>query len=305
MALEATAYCEQSDGRACPACNSVAGLSKGEKNGFQILSCRKCGTLYTSRLPDLLNGVNYDSYYEPQHFFVPEFMHERTDDIVSKFSVYRQTNRFLEIGFGAGTLLQAAARAGWDVEGVEISQTAIRNAKERGFRVFCGELQQAQYPAHYFDVVVASEVLEHVPDPQSLVREVARVLRPRGLFWATTPHGKGIAARLIGLKWLDICPPHHLQLFSLRGVQIVFLNAGFRRIKVLTQGANPGDVWRTLWRGAATRGADGASTDEEIRDRRPTENWTKSFPRRAVKRAANIVLGITRLGDSLRIRAEK
>ena len=69
-----------------------------------------------------------------------------------------------------------------------------------------------------FDVVIASEVLEHVLDPHAMLVEILRVLRPGGLLWATTPHGRGISARLLGLEWSNVCPPEHLQLFSVAGI---------------------------------------------------------------------------------------
>ena len=40
------------------------------------------------------------------------------------------------------------------------------------------------------------------------------MLRPGGLFWTTTPHARGLSARVLGLKWRCIWPPEHLQLFS-------------------------------------------------------------------------------------------
>ncbi len=299
-----TNNCRAVPERICPACNSVAGLSQGEKNGFQILCCENCGTLYTSRLPDVNSRANCDRSHGSESLFVPEFMHARMESIVASFSAYRHRNRFLEIGFGAATLLQAAARAGWYVEGVETSRTLVRHARESGVNAFHGELHEARYPDCFFDVVAASEVLEHVPDPQFLVREIARVLRPGGLFWGTTPHGRGVAARLTGLRWVDVCPPSHLQLFSLRALQALFIKAGFQRIKLITEGANPVDLWRTLWRGDKTYGEKGVN-GENMGDRQPTETWTKSLPRRAVKGAGNALLRMTHLGDSLRFRAEK
>ncbi len=97
----------------------------------------------------------------------------------------------------------------------------------RDFEVFCGELEKANYPDDYFDVVFASEVLEHVLDPRAMLEEIARVLRPGGLLWATTPHGRGISTRLLGLEGSN----DYFQLFSVAGIKGL-RNAGFRHVEV-------------------------------------------------------------------------
>lgn len=297
----------ESSVRSCPACEGAAGTSRGEKNSFQLLSCQSCGTLYTDRLPGRLDAADYDAYYDGGALHTEPFVQRRAEAVVEGFSAYRQTNRLLEIGFGAGALLEAAGLKGWMAEGVEVSRRAIQHAEEKGIKAFGGELFQAEYEDNYFDVVAAAEVLEHVSAPDRLLLEIARVLRPGGLFWATTPHGDGIAFRLVGLRWADVCPPDHLQLFSLRGIKILLRRTGFRRVRVATRGANPAEVWHLMRRRSAKE--HGAATErnglEDAFGREPTERWTKSFPRRALKGMANGVLGISHLGDSLRIRAEK
>lgn len=86
----------------------------------------------------------------------------------------------------------------WETFGVEVSKTAVENAKNFGFNVFHGELHEANYSANFFDVIIASEILEHLYDPRKLVREVYRILRPGGLFWATTPSSRGLSSLLSG-----------------------------------------------------------------------------------------------------------
>ena len=105
----------------------------------------------------------------------------------------------------------------WVAEGVEISRTATEHARVEGFKVFCGDLAEAGYPAGYFDVIIASELLEHVDEPGRVVAEMARILRPGGLLWATTPNIEGLSARVLGLNWTTVSPDH-LHLFSRKGI---------------------------------------------------------------------------------------
>jgi len=200
--------------RVCPACEQQAAFSRGQKNNFEVFSCRTYATLYAVENASSNQREDYDSYSTPENLTVPAFINRRLDEIVSTFEPYRKNNRLLDVGFGAGSFLEAAARSNWQALGVEVSQTAVEHVRERGFEVFCGELGKAAYPDDYFDVIIASEVLEHVPYPRALLEEIVRVLRPGGLLWATTPHGRGISAMLLGLGWSTVCPPEHLQLFS-------------------------------------------------------------------------------------------
>ena len=111
--------------------------------------------------------------------------------------------------------------------------------RDLGFEVYEGELHDAAFPSQYFDVVTAAELLEHLIDPKPLLQEVARILRPGGLFWTTTPNARGLSGRLLGLKWRCVWPPEHLQLFSIRGIEKLLRAAGFRDLRIDTTGGNP------------------------------------------------------------------
>src|SRR5438876_11149716 len=99
--------------RRCPACRSIAGRKRGPKHNVEMFTCKSCGTLYAACLPDSTNGLDYDAYYTADNLAVSDFINKRVEEIVAGFASYRQTNRLLEIGFGAGALLRAANRAGW------------------------------------------------------------------------------------------------------------------------------------------------------------------------------------------------
>lgn len=295
--------------RACPACQSANGLSRGHKNGFQMLSCKACGTLYTSHVPDNLLEHYYDDYYDEEHLALPDFIIKRLDQILAEFEPYRQANRLLDLGSGAGSILEAARRAGWTAEGVEVSRTAVEHTRSLGFNVHWGELAGASYPASHFDVVTASEVIEHVADPQALLKEIARVLRPGGLLWATTPHGRGVGARVMGLEWENVIPPNHLQLFSSRGIRTLLARAGFRRTRILTQGMNPFELLQRLRRrprshNDAEQASKAVESGQAMSSQQLNELLTQSPVRRMTKGAVNSLLNFSRLGDSLKIWAE-
>jgi SAM-dependent methyltransferase len=267
-----------------------------------MIVCRACGTLYAQRLPGSVHATDYDAYYTLDNLSVSGFINERVSEIVARFSSYRQTNRLLEVGFGAGALLRAAARAGWAAEGLEISKPAVDHVRKDGLKVFCGPLSEARYPGGCFDVVVATELLEHVDDPESLVREIARVLRPGGLFWATTPNVDGITSRILGLDWPMVCADH-LHLFSRKGVSKLLRSAGFGRVRIDSEGVDPFEVWEALVHRKKFANID---IDKAVQDRVLfNEKMSKSLPKRVAKNFVNGFLRLSHLGDSLKISAER
>src|SRR5262245_58550495 len=139
--------------RFCPACESAGGRSVGSKNGFEVLVCSDCQTIFTSSLPEIEKTENYDEYYTDANLQVPEFITRRVGEIIGGFSEYRQTNRLLDIGFGAGTILQIAAGQKWEPFGIEVSRPAVEQARKAGFEVHHGDLADAAYPDGYFDVI--------------------------------------------------------------------------------------------------------------------------------------------------------
>jgi 2-polyprenyl-3-methyl-5-hydroxy-6-metoxy-1,4-benzoquinol methylase len=295
--------------RSCPACNSTAQVNIGEKNGFRLPLCQNCKTLYVARLPTGADAQDYDSYYQPSRFTAPAFIHARLDEIVADFSGYRKVNRLLDVGCGGGALLQAAARGGWDAEGLEVSKPAAEHVESLGFKVFSGLLSEAGYPDGYFDVVTASEVIEHVPDPQAVVAEIVRILRPGGLFWATTPHGRGASARALKLNWSIVSPPEHLQLFSVEGIKQMLTSVGFRQVRVAAHGVNPYEILHVLRASDADKKSNGQEENDSF-DRVQScyelnEAMTRSGIRRRAKGMVNGLLAASRLGDSLKIYAVK
>lgn len=294
--------------RNCPACNLSRGTSIGTKRDFELLRCQACGTLYVSLLPTNESRMHYESggYYNDENLVVPEFVTTRLDEIVASFAPYRSTNRLLDIGCGAGALLLAAKKAKWDAEGVELSLPTVQHLRNQGLKVFPGELVKAAFPTAHFDVVTAAELIEHVPDPAALVAEVARILRPGGIFWATTPHSNGASARVLKLNWSIISPPEHLHLFSTRGLARLLSEHGFRKVQVQTEGLNLTEL-AGAFRGeqASVGPQDNAGHSRVNADYRLNETLMKSPRRRVLKNSANAVLRASRLGDFLKVRAER
>lgn len=112
-------------------------------------------------------------------------------------SIKEERARFADLGCGSGVILCDVLRhkPRWSGEGLDISPAAIDYAERLSaykqvdaraeFRV--GDMAQLPYEDETLDLVISSEVIEHAPDPEKVMREVARVLRPRGRLILTIP----------------------------------------------------------------------------------------------------------------------
>lgn len=117
-------------------------------------------------------------------------------------SLGRGTGRVLNIGIGAGGLESILQGRGWRVSSLDPSNEAVQAQARRGIDAHCGYAQQMPFEAASFDIVVASEVLEHI-EPETRVQvlcEIKRVLASGGWFIGSVPYREVLADNEV------ICP---------------------------------------------------------------------------------------------------
>ncbi len=113
---------------------------------------------------------------------------------------------FLDAGCGSGLYLEALGtleERPARIAGVDLSQRILETARQTAARSGVEpELRQASLDAlpfddGEFDVVLCTQVLEHVPDPEAALRELARVLEPEGRFVITTDNRRNVVTRVL------------------------------------------------------------------------------------------------------------
>lgn len=104
-----------------------------------------------------------------------------------------KNKRVLDVGCGGGILSESMYAKGADVTGIDLGEKALNVAKlhqyESGtkvdYRLVSVEQLASEQPAS-FDVVTCMEMLEHVPDPESIVAACARLVKPGGAVFLST-----------------------------------------------------------------------------------------------------------------------
>jgi len=151
--------------------------------------------------------------------------------------------RLLEVGCGEGRLLARLKAQGWQVEGQDLDPKAAAQARRaHGLTVHLGELTRLNLPAESYDAIVMNHVIEHAYDPVALLRECRRLLKPGGLFVATTPNPESYGHRRFGPAWRGLDPPRHLHLLTLSSLTRIAASGGFARTQVSTSPARAGGM---------------------------------------------------------------
>jgi 2-polyprenyl-6-hydroxyphenyl methylase / 3-demethylubiquinone-9 3-methyltransferase len=125
--------------------------------------------------------------------------------------------RVLDVGCGGGILADSMARAGATVLGIDLADKPLKVAQLHAleaqttgveYREISAEALAAEQPAS-FDIVTCMEMLEHVPDPSSVVRACATLVKPGGwVFFSTiNRNAKAFAFAIVGAEYvLNLLP---------------------------------------------------------------------------------------------------
>ena len=144
--------------------------------------------------------------------------------------------RLLDFGCGAGFFLSTAKESGWDVYGLEpLPGHAIYSRATFDVPVATDILRPGAFPSDHFDVITAFQVFEHLPDPNVVLSELARILKPGGLILVEVPNIDTWSVRLFGPRHRHYVQDH-IYFFSAQTLSALFGNYGLQVLDTWSPG---------------------------------------------------------------------
>lgn len=228
----------------CNLCNENAILLY-TVNMYQLYNCQTCGFIFVHPDPDNLTiERHYSSAYyqnETRYHKISKaelrLWNQRMGRVEKYISEGTENNKnILDIGCATGVFLKAAQNRGWDIYGVEHSEYAVQQAKDRlgnGKNIYCGSLQNFE-SEKIFLAISAWDVIEHVTNPLFFLEKVHSLLQDDGIFTFSTVNTSSLNHLLFGQNWRYYTPPEHLSYFNLRNIKQMLNQTGFELLKIRT-----------------------------------------------------------------------
>lgn len=220
-----------------------SGLVLDRVNEFDVIECLSCGYKHVVPIPtqEELEQVYREDYYSHEK---PLYLDEHQEDLDWWNLVYDERYDYLEsqlpgesrslldIGSGPGYFLLRGKARGWNTLGVEPSKRAAAHSRDLGLDVREGFVDEAVVKSlGTFDVVYLHEVLEHIPNPASLLSIVSQLLKPGGILCVIVPNDynplqKALRTTMNFEPWW-LAPPHHINYFDHESLLTLLKKQGF------------------------------------------------------------------------------
>lgn len=217
----------------CPICKSDSCTFYTKKNGYDFYKCGACRLLYIHPTPSVPveiydqgyfdgapKGYGYANYDEDKEPMRPAFL-KYLSFIRSHIGT---KGRLLDVGAATGYFVQMATEAGYEAEGIDVSEYAVSLGRKKGLRMRAIQLENVQGE---FDCITMFDLLEHVPDPRATLQKAHSLLRGGGILVINMPDAGSLVARVLGPRWHLIIPPEHVHLFDRRNIAALLKETGF------------------------------------------------------------------------------
>ncbi|MBM9577303.1 class I SAM-dependent methyltransferase [Leptospira sp. 201903070] len=242
---------------ACPACDSKNSKNHIQKNEYVYVLCLDCGSLFCNPRPseDMLDDfyVSAQSSRYWSNVFFPAVAESRREKLFKPkaqriFEYFQKRNfqpsNICDVGSGYGIFLEEARRFFVDVEifGIEPSLEMAEVSRKKGIKTLNTTAENSGQWSDKFDLVISSEVVEHVFSVSKFVNSVFKLVKPGGYCLLTGLGYEGYDILTLQEKSNSIFPPHHLNFLSVEGFEKAFKAAGFSEVEVLTPGELDVDI---------------------------------------------------------------
>jgi hypothetical protein len=228
--------------RSCPRCGAPAShaLCAVDRNRlagdghFDYWRCDACAVLWLPEIPDDLGSYyppDYHGSIAPQDLETAIAAERPRIDLITAQLAGGAGGGMVEIGPSQGIFARAAIRAGFDMTALEMDADCCRQLAGLGIHAINTTAPQDELPALATSrVAVMWHVIEHLPDPWSVLRALAANLEPGGVLALAAPNPDSLQFRLFGARWVHLDAPRHLTLIPLAALRDEAAGLGLRLV---------------------------------------------------------------------------
>ena len=230
--------------RGCPCCGeqSIAHwlqVPERSQNGtgcYELLRCASCHHVWLDK-PPAPDEMSY--YYGPQYHRAVgssgETSPKRWKRQLQVIQQYKSGGHILDVGCSSGGFLAYVKGASWELNGIEASlPTAERARAITGGNIVAADVMDAVFPPGSMDVITCSDVLEHLYEPQEVLRRISTWLKPGGIFYVFVPNIMSWEAQAFRSYWYGLDLPRHLHHFSTESLAALAKSANLRQVRMVT-----------------------------------------------------------------------
>jgi SAM-dependent methyltransferase len=241
----------------CPGCGKDESEKRFKKNDFQYILCSFCGSLYCSPRPseedlELFYKKTESAKYWSEVFF-PAVAETRREKLFRKkakqiHDAMKKKNfspeAICDVGAGYGIFLEELNPFFPSTKffAIEPSSDLAERCRSKGFETLLATAEQSHVWKEKFDLVITSEVIEHVYSSDRFIGSLYQLTKPGGYCLVTGLGYEGFDILALQEHSNSVFPPHHLNFLSIKGFRELFQRAGFSHIDIWTPGVLDVDI---------------------------------------------------------------
>ncbi|AJC72515.1 ubiquinone biosynthesis protein UbiE [Thermococcus guaymasensis DSM 11113] len=157
-------------------------------------------------------------------------------DRVEKWLVFSmlktKSGRALDLGCGTGNYTLELKKRGFDVIGLDASEEMLKIARMKGLNCIKGDAYNLPFPDESFDLVLSVTMFEFIHEPEKVIAEIHRVLKPGGEVLIGTMNGRSLWFIFKRLKSIFVETAYrYARFYTPEELETLLKNAGFRDVE--------------------------------------------------------------------------